>query len=439
MSNDIFNAFDFSNQNKFNRAILVCSCVFSSLSSFLLMVNILIRFKIYHQYEVSTNQIPKTSPIYSKNRLLSLLIELVTVLPHPNLITINSSTTFSLPDGNGGYYDYLIRINEILIYFVLFRVNYLLKYVLNYSVYRCPRSIKITQENGEKNGYIFAFKCLFNDYPFATIFIIFPSLVFIFAYGLRITERIFSSSYRLKTITSSQLDYNSNDFSNIENDIWCVFITMMTVGYGDYYSRASTSRITSIIAIFLGILFVGMITISSMKIFELTTNENRVYIFLQRLEIRDKICEISKKIVCHMNISYFYKSKISLLNSELLEVKLPNLKNIRARAIDFEELNVREKDIKLQIDELSKKLIMNKHIVSKLIREKQILKKQLDNIDTTDYIVDSLVDTLNNLNNDIINIQGKLKKVASQMEGMIEEEDMMLENYKKHNERHLYS
>lgn len=57
--------------------------------------------------------------------------------------------------------------------------------------------------------------------------------------------------------------------------IWCVVITMTTVGYGEIYSVSPFGRIISIINALWGALIISMIVASIGKIFELADNQKK--------------------------------------------------------------------------------------------------------------------------------------------------------------------
>ena len=83
--------------------------------------------------------------------------------------------------------------------------------------------------------------------------------------------------------------------------IWCVVITMTTVGYGDIFAISPFGRIISIINALWGAFIISMLVASIGKIFELSDNQKKA------------ITEItnSKKAAKSLKASfnYFYAKK----------------------------------------------------------------------------------------------------------------------------------
>jgi potassium intermediate/small conductance calcium-activated channel subfamily N protein 2 len=48
------------------------------------------------------------------------------------------------------------------------------------------------------------------------------------------------------------------DFNNLFNSVWCVVITMTTIGYGDFFPRTIYGRIMDIIVAVWGIFIVSL-------------------------------------------------------------------------------------------------------------------------------------------------------------------------------------
>jgi len=55
---------------------------------------------------------------------------------------------------------------------------------------------------------------------------------------------------------------NNPNFSNYGNVIWCIIITMGTVGYGDYYPTSYLGRIIAFIAAISGIILSSLLILT---------------------------------------------------------------------------------------------------------------------------------------------------------------------------------
>ena len=87
---------------------------------------------------------------------------------------------------------------------------------------------------------------------------------------------------------------------------------MMTVGYGDYYPSTTLGRIVMFICSLSGIIFNSLVTVAFFKSLEFSSNENKAYLILQRLKVREEINSLNKEIIricCHNFVLRFKNKK----------------------------------------------------------------------------------------------------------------------------------
>lgn len=106
------------------------------------------------------------------------------------------------------------------------------------------------------------------------ITVVFFTSIFMFAFTLRICER------PVNLILGEE---NGMDFESVENSIWCVIITMTTVGYGDFYPRTLFGRILDIIIAIWGIFIVSMMVVVLSNTLE--SNNFLFYLYLVDSEL----------------------------------------------------------------------------------------------------------------------------------------------------------
>lgn len=140
------------------------------------------------------------------------------------------------------------------------------------------RASRLCRMYGCDPDYQYAIKCLFQDYPLSLIATVYSLSVIIFAFALRICERPLLLS-----------GYDDMDFESLENSIWCVWITMTTVGYGDFYPKTTFGRILTIIISIWGIFIVSMMVVVLSNFLALNMSEKRALLVLNRLEFRKKL------------------------------------------------------------------------------------------------------------------------------------------------------
>ncbi len=67
-------------------------------------------------------------------------------------------------------------------------------------------------------------------------------------------------------------DLSPTGFENYINCYWCIFITMATVGYGDYYPKTLPGRMIGLIAAASGIILTSLLIVSLSAYLTMQTN-----------------------------------------------------------------------------------------------------------------------------------------------------------------------
>lgn len=159
----------------------------------------------------------------------------------------------------------------------------------------------VCEKHGCKANSSFAFKVMQKEHPFLTLVTIFFLTCVCFGFSLRIIEQHYWEIQEQKT----------QDWSFEWNAVWCIFVSMTTVGYGDFYPRTHFGRIITLIASVVGIYFISMMTLFMTKQSILNESEYKAYKLITRLKLRKEIKQMQSKMVFHcLNMSK-YKSKMS--------------------------------------------------------------------------------------------------------------------------------
>ena len=89
-------------------------------------------------------------------------------------------------------------------------------------------------------------KCVFNETPLSALAVMFLSLLLVLAEMVRLCEQ------------NSQ----SSGLGIFGNSLWCVIITMGTVGYGDYYPITYLGRLIVFMASISGIILSSLLILT---------------------------------------------------------------------------------------------------------------------------------------------------------------------------------
>lgn len=104
-------------------------------------------------------------------------------------------------------------------------------------------------------------------------------LIFVFGYALKLCERPLVAAIKLKIIQNSSNEEYKLDLGNYYNAIWCIIVTMTTVGYGDYYPKTLPGRAIGFFMCIYGVISVSLMVLTLENILKMTFFESRVCIF----------------------------------------------------------------------------------------------------------------------------------------------------------------
>jgi hypothetical protein len=73
------------------------------------------------------------------------------------------------------------------------------------------------------------------------------------------------------------------------NAYWFTFVSMCTVGYGDFYAKTQIGRFITILACLIGTYFTSMMMVFMTQKSNLNENEKKAYLLISRLKYRYEI------------------------------------------------------------------------------------------------------------------------------------------------------
>jgi hypothetical protein len=132
---------------------------------------------------------------------------------------------------------------------MFFRIFFVVRAVFNYNMYMDVYAKKLCRSYGFSANVRFTFKSLLKTNPTYTVCVTLFFSVLVIAYCLRVFEIQYYTAIE-------QLDFN-----NYFSAIWCVVITMTTVGYGDVYPVTAYGRCVNIISALWGTFIISLFII----------------------------------------------------------------------------------------------------------------------------------------------------------------------------------
>ena len=261
-----------------------------------------------------------------------ICLELAIILPHPMLwlegLTANHEVTVStsgitLPSHSISY-----TINALLTVWSQLRLYYVLRLLFVETIYSSARAQRICRMNGGSAGQSFALRCLMKDSPYALVLSFLGAGVFCGAYAIRIFERPMSPSTGM-------------DFSSYANCIWYCLITILTVGYGDYYAVTLPGRIIAFLVCLWGIVLVSVMICFVAGMLSFDSGERNALDILHRLEFRKKFQQ-SAALVLTAGLKYCL---IARKHPASLQKYAYLLGHFRRYVNDFESMRVLQRKL----------------------------------------------------------------------------------------------
>ena len=292
--------------NKHRKTSRVCSYISFILSIFLWLS--IYYDKILFHILLKGYQEKSYKIIISDNKqIFRLISSILFFFLCPNPFTYGIEINFK----NDYYsFEYKIPLNSIFTSISIFRIWFIFKLYLVSSFSYSQRSFRIAKINGVKLGLKFPFKANMADSSLKINLILFIICLLIFSYDLRIFERYFD-------------ELNESNLGNYLNDLWFIFITMTTVGYGDISPKSFFGRLISVVTCLFGVFLVGLVVVSVTSYFNLEGIESNIYKILlksKKMEKRNK--SAYKSIVQYLKSIKEIKSKKNMFlegNKDLMD------------------------------------------------------------------------------------------------------------------------
>lgn len=266
-----------------DRVLLLCA---HSLITLFLVYSIIKSYELWLQMKRATGKMLTLDSLTFDNQVF-LVFEVVInlIAPFPALV----NTTFqesvyvadiSLPK----------RVNTVLFTAMFFLRSYhLVRPLLYYSYYMGNRAYRVCNIGNHQCTFSFAMKAWFSVSSFSVTAFLYGFATFYFGILLRFNEE---QAHR----QNSDLQHYS-----WRNSLWCAYITMTTVGYGDFYPTTTFGRYVGILCAFVGMFLTSLAVIALFEILEFTPSEEISYRLIDTLRKKQKLM---KRAVMMMTTSF---------------------------------------------------------------------------------------------------------------------------------------
>ena len=187
------------------------------------------------------------------------------LLVHPNLAC--DGVVLMVPDPSSSE-SVPLPFNSILEIIMLGRIYLLFVSIISASIYLTPRASRLCRIYNSKRPVSFAAKSFFHGHPLPSLLLLFLSFALILAQMMMLAEE------------------SSSVIETLEESLWCVIITMATVGYGDYHPVTYLGRTVAFVAAILGIIISSLLILTLSRYLAMHSREGKAHITLKRLQLR---------------------------------------------------------------------------------------------------------------------------------------------------------
>lgn len=199
--------------------------------------------------------------LFSKRLFFDLLVNII--LPIPGLDFIINIQELDRDSQKLVNVEYLL---SDFIYLILnIRFIFLFRAAINYSIFSNSYAINLCREYKVSNNIRFAIKCLLKKHHIKLVMFFFMGGLIIFAFMLRIVERPF------------WVFLGRIEFENYFIPLWNVFITMTTIGYGDFYPITLMGKIIVVFAALWGTFICSLIIVCLHDLLSLSNDQFNVF------------------------------------------------------------------------------------------------------------------------------------------------------------------
>jgi len=231
---------------------------FVSLTTIVLLFCIVNHYKLNLGYNKAKEWVDHTTTLWSSGQVKWLISEMIICSIHSPPF-VNFTWTEEQQTEELTY-----SLDTIFTMIILIRCYWLLRVFTVYSYWNSEDTEKVLNEWRIFGGRTFAIKWELKERPYMILLVSILTSMFIFGFALR----------------SAEIPYmavSGQDWTYLWHSIWCIIITMTTVGYGDFYPLTYVGRGIGVWACFLGTFLISLMIVSLTISVQFTINQQSAY------------------------------------------------------------------------------------------------------------------------------------------------------------------
>eukprot|EP00347_Sterkiella_histriomuscorum_P011835 403370921 len=331
-------------------------------------VSIVSRYILIVKWQIQKKLLLTLDNLITTKYYQSMILEIIAVLisPYPGLEYEYFTEVYTDRDAQVELNVNILLLSSALI----IRLFVLIRFVLSFSRYRNSRMQRLCHINGTNANFMYALKCWKNDRPYSFIVASLFIPLIICGYCMRMFER-------------PLIPISGFNFNNLVNCIWCIIITMATVGYGDYFPISNFGRIIGIMACLWGVFITAIMVVTLNNLLEFKRQESKSYEIMCKLAYKDVIRANAVSVILSAQRQKIERQKDDLDAQQLAIVFRDFRKNIftlkqiskkvRGMYEDYNEVELVTKDV----EEINQEVSLLMEIQQEILKEFKEFKKNV--------------------------------------------------------------
>jgi hypothetical protein len=237
---------------------------------------------IPEQFEIDDLFFGETSLFFMKKPkflkfglMLDIFINLI--IPYPYLDFKYEAVEIDRDTNDYVIVEYLF--SDIIYIMIILRTIYVIRATINYSIFMDEFASTTCKEHNIKCNLRFALRCLIKTEHFKIVLVFLVCSIALLGFSLRVVERPFWA-FKQK-----------QEFEYLLNSFWLVFITMMTIGYGDITPLTTAGKVICTIAGIWGTFISSLLVVCLYGLLDLSNDQFEVFTHIVKSREAIKLIE----------------------------------------------------------------------------------------------------------------------------------------------------